>query len=122
MGQELTHGWSLIPVMAEALERAGSRNREAIREAALKMDIHDVHGNEVASKTGHCFRSKRSYSEEIPGCPACSVAGWCSQRPFSRLSLPSRSPSGLRNKNVSDSVSYCRRDLAAEDMLQRYPP
>ncbi|MBP1735552.1 MAG: branched-chain amino acid transporter substrate-binding protein [Deltaproteobacteria bacterium] len=55
MGQELTHGWSLIPVMAEALERAGSRNREAIREAALKMEIHDVMATRSFPKQGIAF-------------------------------------------------------------------
>ena len=55
MGQELTHGWSLIPVMAEALERAGSRNREAIRAAALKMDIHDVTATRALPKQGIAF-------------------------------------------------------------------
>ena len=55
MGQELTHGWSMVPIMAEILERAGSRNREAIRAAALKMDIHDVMATRSIPKQGIAF-------------------------------------------------------------------
>jgi branched-chain amino acid transport system substrate-binding protein len=55
MGQELTHGWSLIPVMAEVLERAGSRNREAIRAAAQSIDIHDVMATRAFPKQGIAF-------------------------------------------------------------------
>ena len=55
MGQELSFGWSEIPVMAEALERAGSRNREAIRAAALKMDIHDIMATRALPKQGIAF-------------------------------------------------------------------
>jgi branched-chain amino acid transport system substrate-binding protein len=58
MGQELTHGWSMIPVMAEALERAGSRNREAIREAARKLDLHDVVSTRQLPKQGIAFDEK----------------------------------------------------------------
>ncbi len=58
MGQELTHGWSMIPVMAEILERAGSRNREAIREAAQKLDIHDVPSTRQLPKQGISFDEK----------------------------------------------------------------
>jgi branched-chain amino acid transport system substrate-binding protein len=58
MGQELTHGWSMIPVMAEALQRAGSRNREAIREAARKLDIHDVVSTRQLPKQGIAFDEK----------------------------------------------------------------
>lgn len=58
MGQELTHPWSMIPVMAEILERAGSRNREAIREAAQKLDIHDVPSTRQLPKQGIAFDEK----------------------------------------------------------------
>jgi branched-chain amino acid transport system substrate-binding protein len=58
MGQELTHGWSMIPIMAEILERAGSRNREAIREAAVKLDIHDVPSTRQLPKQGIAFDEK----------------------------------------------------------------
>jgi len=42
VGQELSFAWTLIPIMAEVLERAGSRDHKAIREAALKLDIKNV--------------------------------------------------------------------------------
>ena len=58
MGQELTHGWSMIPIMAEILERAGSRDREAIREAAVKLDIHDVPSTRQLPKQGIAFDEK----------------------------------------------------------------
>jgi branched-chain amino acid transport system substrate-binding protein len=58
MGQELTHPWSMIPVMAEILERAGSRNREAIREAAQKLEIHDVPSTRQLPKQGIAFDEK----------------------------------------------------------------
>jgi branched-chain amino acid transport system substrate-binding protein len=58
MGQELTHGWSMIPIMAEALEKAGSRNREAIREAASKLDLHDVVSTRQLPKQGIAFDEK----------------------------------------------------------------
>jgi branched-chain amino acid transport system substrate-binding protein len=58
MGQELTHPWSMIPVMAEILERAGSRNREAIREVAQKLEIHDVPSTRQLPKQGIAFDEK----------------------------------------------------------------
>ena len=58
MGQELTHGWSMIPIMAEALERAGSRNREAIREATSKLNIHDLPSTRQLPKQGIAFDEK----------------------------------------------------------------
>jgi branched-chain amino acid transport system substrate-binding protein len=58
MGQELTHGWSMIPVMAEILERAGSRNRERIREAAVKLDIHNVMATRATAGQGMAFDEK----------------------------------------------------------------
>ena len=58
MGQELTHPWSMIPIMAEILERAGSRNREAIRETARKLDIHNVIATSATPKQGMAFDEK----------------------------------------------------------------
>ena len=58
MGQELTHGWSMIPIMAEALERGGSRNREAIREATSKLNIHDLPSTRQLPKQGIAFDEK----------------------------------------------------------------
>lgn len=55
VGQDLMIGWQLIPIMAEVLERAGSRNREAIREAASKLDIHGVTATKAFAGQGMAF-------------------------------------------------------------------
>jgi branched-chain amino acid transport system substrate-binding protein len=58
MGQELGFAWTMIPVMAEVLERAGSRSRQAIWEAARKVDIHDVPATRALAKQGIAFDDK----------------------------------------------------------------
>jgi len=55
VGQELGFAWTMIPIMAEVLERAGSRERNAIREAAKKLDIHDISGTRALPKQGIAF-------------------------------------------------------------------
>jgi len=55
MGQELGFPWTMVPVMAEVLERAGSRNRQAIRETARKLDLHDVPATRALPKQGIAF-------------------------------------------------------------------
>jgi len=42
VGQELSFEWNTIPIMAEVLERAASRDRKVLRDTAAKLDIHDV--------------------------------------------------------------------------------
>jgi branched-chain amino acid transport system substrate-binding protein len=42
VGQELSFEWNTIPIMAEVLERAGSRDRKVIRDTAAKLDISNV--------------------------------------------------------------------------------
>jgi len=42
VGQELSFAWNQVPVMAEVLERAGSRDHKALREAAAKLDLKNV--------------------------------------------------------------------------------
>jgi branched-chain amino acid transport system substrate-binding protein len=58
VGQELSFGWALIPVMAEILERAGSRDHQAIWDAAHKLDIHDVTATRAYAKQGVAFDEK----------------------------------------------------------------
>ncbi len=67
MGQELTHPWSMIPIMAEILERAGSRNRELIRETAHKLDIHNVMATRATPKQGMAFDDKGRIAEKYQG-------------------------------------------------------
>jgi branched-chain amino acid transport system substrate-binding protein len=42
VGQELSFEWNTIPIMAEVLERAASRDRKVIRDTATKLDISNV--------------------------------------------------------------------------------
>jgi branched-chain amino acid transport system substrate-binding protein len=42
VGQELSFAFTLVPIMAQVLEQAGTRDRKVIRDVAAKMDIHDV--------------------------------------------------------------------------------
>ena len=42
MAQELSLAWVMVPIMAQVLEQARSRDREEIWKAARKLDIHDV--------------------------------------------------------------------------------
>ncbi len=41
VGQELSFEWNTIPIMAEVLERAGTRDRKVLRDTAAKLDIHN---------------------------------------------------------------------------------
>ena len=58
MGQELGFAWTMVPIMAEILERAGSRNHQAIWEIARKLDIHDVPATRAIAKQGIAFDEK----------------------------------------------------------------
>jgi branched-chain amino acid transport system substrate-binding protein len=42
VGQELSFNYTLVPIMAEALEQAGTTDRKVIRDVLAKMDIQDV--------------------------------------------------------------------------------
>ncbi|TRZ49112.1 hypothetical protein D4S03_08790 [bacterium] len=55
MGQELGFPWTMVPIMAEVLERAGSRNKQTIWETARKLDIHDVPSTRAMAKQGIAF-------------------------------------------------------------------
>jgi branched-chain amino acid transport system substrate-binding protein len=55
VGQDLMIGWHLIPIMAEILERTGSRDRKAIREVASKLDIHGVTATKAIVGQGMAF-------------------------------------------------------------------
>jgi branched-chain amino acid transport system substrate-binding protein len=58
VGQDLMIGWQLIPIMAEILERTGSRDRQAIREVASKLDIHGVTATRAIVGQGMAFDEK----------------------------------------------------------------
>ncbi len=55
VGQNLTRGWLSIPVVAYLLEQTGSRDRNVFREAARKLDIHDVLATRAFSGQGIAF-------------------------------------------------------------------
>jgi branched-chain amino acid transport system substrate-binding protein len=57
-GQELTAGWTMVPIIAEILELAGSRNHQAIWEVARKLDIHDVLATRAIPGQGMAFDEK----------------------------------------------------------------
>ena len=42
VGQELSFAYTMVPIMAEILEKAGTRDRKKIRDAGHQLDIHDV--------------------------------------------------------------------------------
>jgi hypothetical protein len=67
MGQELSFPWTMVPVAAEVLERAGSRDHKAIREAATKLDIHDVPATRHLAKQGMAFDSTGRIAEKYRG-------------------------------------------------------
>ena len=58
VGQELGFAWTMIPIMAEVLERAGSRNRQTIWETAHKLDIHGVMATRALAGQGIAFDEK----------------------------------------------------------------
>ena len=64
MGQNLARGWQSIPVVAELLERTGSRDRNVFREAARKLDIHDVPATRGFSGQGIAFDENNRIAEK----------------------------------------------------------
>jgi branched-chain amino acid transport system substrate-binding protein len=67
VGQELAFGWAKVPVMAEVLERAGTRDRKVIRDVASKLDLHNVPTTRAYAKQGVAFdetgRIAKKYQE-----------------------------------------------------------
>jgi branched-chain amino acid transport system substrate-binding protein len=55
VGQELSFAWPLVPIMAEVLERAGTRDRNKIRDVAANMDIHNVMATRQVIGQGMAF-------------------------------------------------------------------
>jgi branched-chain amino acid transport system substrate-binding protein len=67
VGQDLGYAWSMVPIMAEILERAGSTDREAIRAAAHKMDLHDVMATRAMAKQGIAFEENGRIVQKYQG-------------------------------------------------------
>ena len=55
VGQDLGYGWTMVPIMAQVLELAGSTDRNAIWQAAHKLDIHDVMATRACPGQGMAF-------------------------------------------------------------------
>lgn len=68
VGQELGFAWTMVPAIAEILERAGSRDRKAIRDAATKLDIHDVLATRHTPKQGMAFGADGRLAKKYQGC------------------------------------------------------
>jgi branched-chain amino acid transport system substrate-binding protein len=55
VSETLGYPWVMVPVIAEVLERAGSKDRQAIWKAARELDIHDVLNTRYFPKQGIAF-------------------------------------------------------------------
>jgi branched-chain amino acid transport system substrate-binding protein len=55
VGQELAFPWTLIPIMAAILEKAGSTDHEKIWEVAHEIDLHGVPATQGMMKQGIAF-------------------------------------------------------------------
>jgi branched-chain amino acid transport system substrate-binding protein len=67
VGQEPTMAWLKVPILAEILERAGSRDRNAIRETAIKLDIHDVMATRQTVMQGFAFGQDQRLAKKYQG-------------------------------------------------------
>jgi len=67
VAQELNYGWTTIPIMAEILERAGSRNKEAIWKAARALDISNVLSTRATAKQGMAFDERGRVVKKYQG-------------------------------------------------------
>jgi branched-chain amino acid transport system substrate-binding protein len=67
IGLELSMGMNLVPVYAEALERAASRDRNVIAETIRKMDLHDISATRNYAKNGVSFDETGRISKKYEG-------------------------------------------------------
>ncbi len=67
VGQDLGYAWSMVPIMAEILEKAASRNRETIRQVAHKIDLHNVTATKGFVKQGLAFDEKGRIEKKYQG-------------------------------------------------------
>ena len=67
IAQELGWAWATIPIIALTLEQAGSVNNNAIREAALKMDISNSVYTKYFPKDGIAFAPTGRIAEKYQG-------------------------------------------------------
>ena len=67
VGQELGYAWTLVPIMAEVLEQAKSRDREKIRETASKLDIQKMWATQYVPKRGMAFDETGRIAKKYQG-------------------------------------------------------
>lgn len=67
VGQDLGYAWTMVPVMAEILERAASRDRETLLNVAHKLDLHNVTPTRAFVKQGIAFDEKGRIEKKYQG-------------------------------------------------------
>jgi branched-chain amino acid transport system substrate-binding protein len=65
VGQELGFAWTMVPVMAEVLEKAGSRDRGTIRKTAANLRIQNVLATRATPKQGIAFGERGRIRKEF---------------------------------------------------------
>ena len=67
VGQELGFPMCLVPVYAEALERAGTRDRKVIRDTISKLDIKDTMTSSYFAKNWVAFEETGRLAKKCHG-------------------------------------------------------
>ena len=86
---ELSFAWNQVPIMAEVLERAGSRDRKVIREAAMKLDIKNVMATRHVVGQAMAFDFTVPHRTEVSGRARYPVAEGKTRRCLSAKSCAS---------------------------------
>jgi branched-chain amino acid transport system substrate-binding protein len=79
VGQELSFAYTMVPIMAEVLERAGSRDRQVIRDTARKLDIHNVMATRHIVGQGMAFEETGRIAPKYRG---ALIVQWQGGRPY----------------------------------------
>ena len=79
VGQELSFEWNTIPIMAEILERAGSRDRKVLRDTAAKLDIKNVMATRHIPGQGMAFDETGRIAMKYRD---CLIVQWQGGKPY----------------------------------------
>jgi len=79
VGQELSFEWSTVPIMAEILERAGSRDRKVLRDTAAKLDIRNVMATRHIPGQGMAFDETGRIAMKYRD---CLIVQWQGGKPY----------------------------------------